>query len=123
MEVEERWGETDAYRESARCTASYTRDDWARFKAASQAVSARLVAAMQSGLAADDPEAMDAAEAHRQQISEWFYPCSIEMHTRLAEGYLADPPFTATYEKLAAGLAQYVHDAIVANAARQRALR
>jgi hypothetical protein len=32
--------------------------------------------------------------------------------------YLADPRFTATYEKIAPGLAQYLHDAIVANAAR-----
>ena len=32
---------------------------------------------------------------------------------------LADPRFTATYENIAPGLAQYVHDAIMANAARQ----
>ena len=42
-----------------------------------------------------------------------------EMHVGLAEGYVSDPRFTATYEKLAPGLAQFVHDAIVANAARQ----
>ena len=32
-EVEERWGDTDAYKESARRTRRYTKDDWARFKA------------------------------------------------------------------------------------------
>ena len=32
--------------------------------------------------------------------------------------YLADPRFTATYEKIAPGLAQYLHDAIKANAVR-----
>jgi hypothetical protein len=31
--------------------------------------------------------------------------------------YIADPRFTATYEKIAPGLAQYLHDAIKANAA------
>jgi hypothetical protein len=40
------------------------------------------------------------------------------MHTGLAEMYVADPRFAATYEKVATGLAQYVHDAILANAAR-----
>ncbi len=40
------------------------------------------------------------------------------MHVGLAEMYLADPRFTATYEKMAAGLAQYLHDAIKANAAQ-----
>lgn len=32
--------------------------------------------------------------------------------------YLADPRFTATYEAMAPGTAQYLHDAILANAAR-----
>jgi hypothetical protein len=40
------------------------------------------------------------------------------MQVGLAEMYLADPRFTATYEKIAPGLAQYLHDAIKANAAR-----
>jgi hypothetical protein len=39
------------------------------------------------------------------------------MHVGLAEMYIADPRFTSTYEKIAPGLAQYLHDAIKANAA------
>ena len=49
-----------------------------------------------------------------------FYPCSHEMHTGLAEMYVADPRFAANHERVASGLAQYVHDAILANAARHR---
>jgi DNA-binding transcriptional MerR regulator len=118
-EVEERWGKTDAYRESARRTRGYTKADWQRIKADSQAVGEAYLAAMQGGLPADSVEAMDAAEAARQQITRAFYPCSVAMHVQLAEMYLADPRFTATYEKIAPGMAQYVHDAILANAARQ----
>ena len=117
-EVEERWGDTDAYRESARRATRYTKADWARIKAEGGAVTELLAAAMRARLPADGPEAMDAAEAHRRQIDEAFYPCSYEMHAGLAEMYLADPRFTATYEAVAPGLAQYVHDAILANAAR-----
>ena len=40
------------------------------------------------------------------------------MHVGLAEMYLADARFTAAYEKIAPGLAQYLHDAIMANALR-----
>jgi len=119
-EVEKRWGDTDAYRESARRTRSYTKADWQRIKAEGQAATDKLVAAMQAALPADSPEAMDGAEAHRLQIDRAFYPCSYEMHVGLAEMYLADPRFTATYEQIAPGLAQYVHDAIKANAARDR---
>jgi DNA-binding transcriptional MerR regulator len=118
-EAEERWGDTDAHRESSRRAAAYTPADWARHKAENVAVTQRLISALQAGLAPGSPDAMAAAEAHRQLISVWFYPCSLEMHVGLAEGYVSDPRFTATYEKLAPGLAQFVHDAIVANAARQ----
>ncbi len=117
-EVEERWGDTDAYRESARRTSRYTKADWSRIKAEGEAATRKVAGAMAAGLPPDSVEAMDGAEAHRRQIDGAFYPCSHEMHTGLAGMYLADPRFTATYEAIAAGLAQYLHDAIVANAAR-----
>jgi DNA-binding transcriptional MerR regulator len=117
-EAEERWGDTDPYRESARRTASYTKADWERMKAESAEPVNALVAAMRAGMPADGTEAMDAAEAHRLHIGRWFYECTSQIHVGLAEMYLADPRFTATYEKIAPGLAQYLHDAIKANAAR-----
>lgn len=118
-EVEERWGDTGPYRESKRRVASYTKADWQRIKAEGDAPIEQVVSAMKAGRAADSPEAMAGAEAHRRQIDEAFYPLSYEMHVGLAEMYLADPRFTATYEKIAPGLAQYLHDAIKANAAHQ----
>ena len=118
-EVKERWGDTDAYRESQRRAASYSKDDWVRIVAESEAVTRQMLSAMAAGLPATSPEAMDAAEAHRRQIDSSFYPCSLEMHRTLGEMYLADPRFTATYESMAAGMAQYVRDAIEANAGRR----
>ena len=61
---------------------------------------------------------MDVVERHRLQIDTWFYPCSHEMHVGLGEMYIADPRFTANYEKIRPGLAAYVRDAIKANAER-----
>jgi len=118
-EVEERWGQTDAYRESQRRVSRYTKADWERFKAEAAAATNAMVAAMRAGKPADSVEAMVGAEAHRRQISDWFYDCTYEIHVGLADMYLADQRFTATYEKIAPGLAQYTHDAIKANAARQ----
>ena len=40
------------------------------------------------------------------------------MHRGLAEMYLADPRFTGYYDRIAAGLAGYVSEAIIANADR-----
>ena len=116
QEAEERWGNTDAYRESQRRTSRYTKADWAQQAAESSDIEGAFVVALQAGLPADSVEAKAAAERHRLQIDTWFYPCSHEMQTGLAEMYLADARFTAHYEARAVGLAQYVHDAIVANA-------
>ena len=61
---------------------------------------------------------MDTAEAARQQICTWFYDCPRELHANIAQMYVTDPRFTKTYEDIHEGLAQYVRDAVVANAAR-----
>ena len=120
-EVQERWGETDAYKESKRRTSSYTKEDWVRIKAEGEDVEARFAAALAAGVPADSEQAMDIAEEHRQQISRNFYDCPPEMHAGLGRMYVEDERFTAHYEQRAAGLAQYVSDAVQANAARQGA--
>jgi MerR family transcriptional regulator, thiopeptide resistance regulator len=115
-EAEQRWGGTDAYAESARRTSGYTKADWARFKAQSEDWSRRLAEAMNAGLAPESAPVMELAEEHRQQISEWFYECTYEIHTGLADMYLADDRFTQHYERIKPGMAQFLHDAIHANA-------
>ena len=117
-EVTQRWGSNDAYAESHRRTSGYTAADWQRIKAEAAAVNQAFASAMADGAAPDSPRATAAAQAHREHISRWFYEVSASMHTGLAEMYLADPRFTQNYEDVAPGLAQYVHDAIQANAAQ-----
>ena len=115
-EGRERWGETDAYKESTRRAKSYTKDDWKRIKARQEEIEAGLAEAMRMGLPADGPEAVALAEQARLAIDESFYPCSWEMHANLGRMYIADARFAAHYDDREQGLAQYVCDAIVANA-------
>ena len=117
-EAEERWGDTDAWRESRRRTARYTPDDWRRIAAEGEQVVARFVELKRAGAPADAPEAMDAAEEHRAQIDRWFYALDHAAHRGLADMYVADPRFTKTYDDREPGLAAYVRDAIHANADR-----
>jgi hypothetical protein len=70
---------------------------------------------MEKGVSAESREAKEAAEAHRQHITKWFYDCTYEIHSNLALMYVLDERFKENYEKHALGLAQYVHDAIIAN--------
>ncbi|GAA1745007.1 MerR family transcriptional regulator [Luedemannella helvata] len=115
-EAEQRWGGTDAYRESTRRTSGYTKADWQRINEETAQWGGRLAALMDAGVPADSVEARELAEEHRAHISRWFYECSYEIHTGLADMYLADPRFTATYEKIKPGMTRYLHDAIHANA-------
>ena len=117
-EAQERWGESDAWKQSKRRTDRYSKADFEQIKAEGDAVNLALVAALRSGAPATSTEAMDAAEAHRAHIERWFYDLDHGFHRGLADMYLADPRFTKTYEDQAPGLAQYVHDAIHANADR-----
>ena len=120
-ETKERWGDTDAYKESMRRTSRYTKEDWLKIKAETADLHQRMAAAFTGGAAADSEAAMDLAEEHRQQISRWFYDCGYEIHRGLAELYLADQRFARNYDDMMPGLAQFVHDAILANADRHEA--
>jgi len=118
QEVEERWGNTDAYKESQRRVARYSKQDWLAIKGEGEDVGRRFAEAMASGADPAGDAAMDLAEEHRQYISRWFYECSYDIHRGLGDMYVADPRFTATYDAIATGLAAYIRDAIHANAAR-----
>lgn len=117
-EVRERWGDTDAYRESSRRTSQYTKDDWAAIKAEAEAIEQRFAELLRSGTEPTSDEAVTAAETHRAHIDRWFYPCPPAMHLNLGEMYVADARFARHYDDREPGLAAFVRDAIAANARR-----
>jgi MerR family transcriptional regulator, thiopeptide resistance regulator len=117
-EAEQRWGNTEAYRQSQRRVATYTKEDWQELKSQSADIDRRLAVALEAGATPNDAEAMDLAEEHRMHITRWFYDCGYEIHRGLGDMYVGDPRFTARYEGIAPGLAQFLHDAIHANARR-----
>jgi TipAS antibiotic-recognition domain. len=117
-EAEQRWGETEAWKQSQRRTSTYTKEDWVEVKAEMDATNAAFVSAMADGEPATSERAMDAAEQHRLHIHNRFYDIPPQFHRNLGDMYIADPRFTKNYEDIARGLAQYVRDAIHANADR-----
>ena len=114
-EAEARWGETQAYRESARRLSRYSPEQKAMAFHAQQQATQAVIEVKRSGHTPASDEARAAAEACRLAIDEWFYPCGTEMHMNLADMYVSDARFAEHYESLEPGLAQYLHDAIYAN--------
>jgi DNA-binding transcriptional MerR regulator len=117
-EAERRWGNSDAYRESARRSAGYDKAKWQEIRKEADEISLALAQAMAAGQPATGTVAMDLAERHRQHITRWFYDCGYDVHRGLAEMYVADPRFAQAYDKVKPGLSAYVREAILANAAR-----
>jgi MerR family transcriptional regulator, thiopeptide resistance regulator len=114
-EAEQRWGNTDAYKESQRRTKSYGPREWQAIKDEAAAIHARLVELMRGGAAPTDARVQVAVEDHRLHISKWFYDCTKEIHRGLGQMYIGDPRFTKNIDKAGVGLAQFLSDAIAAS--------
>lgn len=116
-EAQERWGDTDKWAQSQQRTKDMTPAQWAQVKAETEGFESDLGAAVRAGEPVDGEAAAVLAERHRASIAR-FYDCDHEFQVCLAQMYLSDPRFTAHYEDIEPGATQWLHDAIVANAAR-----
>jgi DNA-binding transcriptional MerR regulator len=114
-EARKRWGGTKEYEASVARTRRYGTEDWKAIRSEAAAIVDDFAAAFDAGAPPTGPRAMDVAERHRQHITRWFYACTAEIHLGLGEMYASDPRFTANYDPVRPGLAEYVRDAIRAN--------
>jgi MerR family transcriptional regulator, thiopeptide resistance regulator len=117
-ETEQRWGGTEAYAESQRRAARYTKEDWQRIKAEVDDWQERYAALMAAGERPSGEAAMDLAEEHRRHISRWYFEVPYEMHRCFGQMYVSDERFTAYYDSVRPGFAEHLRDAILANADR-----
>jgi len=117
-EAHRRWGGTAEYEESVKRTRRYKEEDWKAIRSEAAQIVEAFAAALDAGAAPTDAKPMDVAESHRQHITRWFYPCSYEVHVGLGEMYVADPRFSAHYEPVRPALAEFIREAIRANAGR-----
>lgn len=118
-ESEQRWGDTDAWRESQRRTSTYGKQDWSRILEAQDDLEERFAQALRRGVPPDAQEALDLAEEHRRHICEHFYAADHGVHRALADLYTGDERFAAHFDRRQSGLARYVADAVRANADRR----
>ncbi|NUS72933.1 MAG: MerR family transcriptional regulator [Corynebacteriales bacterium] len=116
-ETKERWGHTEAYRESAKRSSKYTKADWQRLKEETTRWEQRLATLLDSGAPANSAQARQLAEEQRQHISRWFFDCDYDMQVCWADMYIEDARFTEYYERIRPGLAAFLSEAIKANAA------
>ena len=112
IEVKERWGETDAYKEYAEKTAGYTKDKWQEVNDGLNAVLAKFAERMNNGNAADSPEAQTLVKELQTHITENYYTCTNEILAGLGQMYVADERFKTNIDRHASGTAEFISQAI-----------
>jgi|TARA_B110000503_G_scaffold143762_1_gene248187 hypothetical protein len=113
-EVEQRWGDAGEFRQWQTKTSKYSQADFAAAKVDQEAATELFVYLFGNSISVSSEKAQEAVIAHRAAISKWFYECTVEMQKNLALLYIQDPRFKKYYDGRVAGLAQYVHNAIMA---------
>jgi DNA-binding transcriptional MerR regulator len=109
-EVKQRWGGTKEYAESAERTKRYTKADWTVIKQEMQDISGGVAGLMDRSPA--DPAVQEWVRKWHQTINDRFYTCSLEIFRGLGDMYVQDERFTANYEKVKPGLAQFMRAAM-----------
>lgn len=109
-EVKQRWGHTEAYKQSMERYAKTTKEDMEKYKK-----DADIFMKAVAGVADQGPtsEAMQEKIAqHFDALRTWYEP-NFEMYRGLAKMYVDDPRFTAYYEKYKPGLAKIFSEAML----------
>ncbi len=111
-EAGERWGNTEAYKESVRNVKKMGKDGLKKVIAEGKKIEIELGRHVGESVGSEIVQKLIAR--HRAQIGN-FYQVSDEIYRGLAEMYLSDTRFYAHYEEVTPGLAQFLHDAIIAS--------
>ncbi len=90
-------------------------EDIERMQREATAAMIRMAEFMAAGTPVDDPAVQAEVDGHYRGTCRFWTP-NREAYKRLGRMYVDDERFTATYDKIAEGLAEYQRDAMIAYA-------
>lgn len=109
-EVKEKYGNSDAYKESILKTSKYTKYDWKDVYSGMEDIFKDIGANMDKG--PDSLEVQELVGKWRNFISDNFYNCTVEIFRGLGEIYIQDERFTKNIDKIKEGLSEFLSEAI-----------
>ena len=112
IEVRERWGKTNVYREHEQKTKNYTKEKWAEVNDGLMAIFAEFAACKDSGASADSAEAQALVAKLQGHITENYYTCTDEILAGLGKMYVADERFKKNIDKYGEGTAEFAAEGI-----------
>lgn len=108
-EAKERWGNTEAYKQSMKKVGKMTKAEMEKLKKDGIEFTKKLAAAMDKDI--KSKEVQELIAQHYKGI-QFFYDCPLEMYRNLGKMYVDDPRFAKNYDKYRPGLAVFMRDAI-----------
>ena len=112
IEVQECFGNTDAYKEYEQKTDNYTKDEWQEINDGLMLVFAKFAECKKNGNTADSNEAQTLVKELQAYITENYYTCTKEILAGLGQMYVADERFKTNIDKNGDGTAEFVSKAI-----------
>ena len=112
IEVKERFGNTDVYKEYEQKTADYTKGKWQEVNDGLMAIFTKFAECKQNGNTADSNEAQALVKELREYITKNYYTCTKEILADLGQMYVADERFKTNIDKNGDGTAEFVSQAI-----------
>ena len=113
-EVHEKWGCTEAYKESEEHTKNYDEWKWQKVSSEQREIFAEFAALAAEGVKPESDAALALAAKWQQHISDNFYKCTDEILAGLAEMYIADERFKPNLNKAGEGTAELMSKALKA---------
>ncbi len=112
-EAKQRWGDTDAYKESRAKTAGYSKDKWNDVLGGLNGVFAEFAECKNCGDSADSDAAQRLVKKLQDYITANFYHCTDDILTGLGQMYTCDERFKKNIDKSGEGTAEFVCEAIL----------
>lgn len=111
-EVEERWSNTEAYKQSMERVSRLSKSEFEKIKKEGGEITSAIAGLMKKGFEPENPEVQKEIERYFKYLHH-FYDPGYEIFRGLGEMYVSDSRFTQFYEKIAKGLAVFMRDSMI----------
>ena len=111
-EAKQRWGGTDAYKESQAKIAGYSKDKWNDVLTGMNGVFVEFAGCKKYGESADSDTAQSLVKKLQDYITANFYCCTHDILAGLGQMYVCDERFKNNIDRNGVGTAEFVSEAI-----------
>ncbi len=112
-EVQQHYGDTDAYRISSKRQQQRTPKEKEQLSSMHKQLDQRLTVLYRNGHATTDSDVQQVVKEQHDFIDTYYYPCALSLFASLGQMYVSDERFRAYYDAYAPGLSTFYSEAIL----------